>query len=523
MFLCFFATFAAAKFINYKISDRLFIETVNQTGIEKIVNEHSTVVALAADAEDSHLINSYVHLEPLYPDAHFAVVHTKDMDKFLDGKCPSYPFISIIRDKTVEITFGPIRDDNTMMYLIDLWLTKQRKVLSDQTALVAAFGGAPRTLIMREKDFQKGLDIAKITSITIGPANVVLVDESLAKIIGMKQSDCGLYRRDDAFLTVVRGCNAESYKRIVRPDFGPADRLTKKSKELVVAFRTNRGSRNPESPVFSILGQLGGHFKDMKFVIADKEFAKTVKDFTKEDDWDATETNVAVMDFKNGWYYNTSSVFTPSMKNETFDPQLWGNNLASFLYQVKNHAIPKSYISEKPASKSDDLMQKAVGKDIKKRLEEADTDVFVLYLKPKCPPCSKLFSKVKGLVDKLEDLNYTDARILIYDVESNQHAGGNAVNGDQAPTLFMYPVNDKKNPKVCPYASDDVVTWFAAKYAAKPHNLTYTLPNSNKMQQIEEEAGKLARKLGGKLGDAVRQQLADLKADAAPAEQQNEL
>lgn len=514
MFLCFFASFAAAKFITYKITEKLFLETVNYTEIQAFVNKYSTVVALAAEGEDSHLINTFVQLESLYPDAHFVIVHTKDMNKFLNGNCPAEPYVSIIRDKIVDITVGPIRDDNTMIYLIDLWLTKQRKTLQDQTSLVAALGGAPRTLIVRETDFQKGLDIANMTSLTLGPANVVIVDESVAKVIGMKHNDCGLYRRDDAFLTVAKGCSAESYRRQIRPDFAPADRLTKTSKELVVAFRTARGYRNPDSPVFSILGQLGGHFKDMKFVIADKDFSKTVKEFTNEDDWDATVTNVAVMDFHGGFYYNTSSVFTAAMKNETFDPQLWGNKMAEFLYQVKNHMIQKTYISEKPASPSTDLLQRAVGKDIRRKIDGSDRDVFVVYLKPKCSPCSKLFGKVRSLTDQLDENKYNNAWFFVYDVANNQIPGGNQVNIDQVPAFVMYPFSDKKNPKVCPYVSDDIIRWFTAKYSDKPHNITYKFPSEEKLVQIEEDAGKLAKRLGGKLGDAVRQQMADLKRDA---------
>lgn len=503
-------TLAVAEFVPYLVTDTLAHTPVDAETLKYALGNHSTVVLMVAKSRDSKILTTFVQMQALYTNAHFVTAIPAHMHGFFNDSTPKTPYITIFRNSEPEITFGPIFDAETTLLVTDLWLTKQRRALPDQTALIGAMNGGPRTIAVAESAFELGLAHAKATSVSHGPANVVIMSPSLMKELKLQPNDCCVYRRDDQVLETLKHCRLNDYKSHLRPAYSHSNRWTWRSPGLIVAFRT-KSKAIPS--VNSIMGQLGDYYKKLTFVIAEGEFASRVANVINDSNYTETETNVALVNFEKRYYLDLGDTFSEEMKTGEFDPGRWGNEMAMALNPQRLKALPKIYFSGTETNITNTTYQRACGKNYHKFME-SDRDVLMLLVKPRSRECSLMYRAFRKLAEELDEANNSDFYFVLYDVVANGIPGGNPGPKAVCPTVLFYPVSDRKNPRVVPVDTFDGIKWMLSRYASHPPNLTFTMPDANDVARVEERQGVLD-KHSKRLAESFKRELEVLRAEIA--------
>ena len=508
VFLC---ALAGAIFVPYQSTNVLAATPIPKQNLSSVLQDHPSVVLMAAKPRDAKQINIFIQMQPLYPEALFATIKPENIRGFLNGTIPKTPFICVIREGVPEVTFGPLLDDDTVMTVTDLWLTKRRRQVQDQTALIAAMKGGPRTLAVPESGFARALEYAKETSVSHGPVNVVVMSKSLANSLRVQKGDCCVYRRDDQNLLTLRQCKLSDYKASVRPVFSQSNRWTHLSSEVLVAFRTK--SKNT-AEVNSILGQLGDHFPQFQFVIAENEFAKRVAAVIEDPNWTETETNVAIVNFTAGYYLDLGTSFPETMKTAAFDAVAWGNEIAVVLNKVRRDSFPRVYFSGKDENITNTTVYQRLSGRTFHKVMDSDRDILMLLVKPRSRDCSRVFRMFRSLGSELDSQNNTDFYFALYDVVANAIPEGNPGPKSLCPTVLLYPANDRQNPKILPVESTDAMKWLISRYAKHSLNLTFSLPSQTEIEDAEKKIDIYNEK-SPYLAGLLRQQLSDLREEVA--------
>ena len=508
VFLC---ALAGAIFVPYQATNVLASTTIAEENLSSVVRDHPSLVLMAAKPRDAKLINIFIQMQPLYPEAMFATIKPESIRGFLNGTIPKTPFICVIKEGVPEVTFGPIFDDETVMSVTDLWLTKRRRPLQDQAALIGAMKGGPRTLAVPESGFERALEYAKETTLTHGPMNVVVMSQSLLKSLHVQNDDCCVYRRDDQMLLTLRHCKVSEYKASLRPAFSKSNRWTHLSSEVIVAFRTK--SKNA-AEINSIMGQLGDHFPQFQFVVAESQFAKRVAGVIEDPNWTETETNVAILNFTAGYYLDLGTSFPETMKTAGFDAVAWGNEIAVVLNKVRRDSFPRVYFSGKDENITNTTVYQRLSGRTFDKVMASDRDVLLLLVKPRSRDCSRVFRMFRSLGSDLDNQNNTDFYLALYDVVVNAIPQGNPAPKALCPTVLLYPANDRQNPKILPVESTDAMKWLISRYAKHSLNLTFSLPSQTDIEAAEKRIDIYNEK-SPYLAGLLRQQLADLRQDVA--------
>ena len=182
--------------------------------------------------------------------------------------------------------------------------------------------------------------------------------------------------------------------------------------------------------------KLGSNFKDFNFfLVNDKDACKLVDKYYQNTFCQLTR--IGVIDFKAHIAYNVSSIIdTLELETQSFDSRKMTTNVSHLIYQIRNHAVPHFYMSEPLQKPSKSPLKRIVGLNYKEMIEENDTDVLVLYLKPRSSTCSKAFSKFRSIADDaLDDCGKDD------DNNVNQTNSENATNTTEKTQICNRDIN----------------------------------------------------------------------------------
>ena len=82
-------------------------------------------------------------------------------------------------------------------------------------------------------------------------------------------------------------------------------------------------------------------------------------------------TRIGVIDFKSHIAYNLSSVIDVlELETQTFDYKKLVSNVSHVIYQIRNHAVPHFYMSEKIQNPSKSPLRRIVGLNYKNWLKK---------------------------------------------------------------------------------------------------------------------------------------------------------
>ena len=511
-----FGAFLAAcscVYVPYRVTDTLGIDMPKPHKLGKAIAKYDTVVVLSVKRQNARLVAGFTDMQALFPDVHFMFAPYEIMKEHMNKSIAKGPCLTIIRNEKVEVSVGPFWDETTMVTMIDLYLTKKRPVITDKVELVAALGGAPRTIVAFEEDFNKALDYITQTSKTHGPANIVLGSPELFEEMAMARGTCALFRREDDTLEPIEGCTLENYKKVSVPVYYKTGQMLDHSKQLVVALKARDADR--DEGVASILPQLKGFFPNMEFVIADDHISSRI-DSIQGDNWSSWNSNVAVINFHERYFYNLTSNFTAEMKKLPFDPLSWGNLLAQVLLAIKDNAMQRVYMSEPVTPPTNNTLQIVCGDDYLQRLNDTEHDQLIVYTETRSRKYTKHVEKLKKVARALEKNNNTNYRFLIIDVAKNSVPGGFPVTAKGTPLLGFVSKDNKKLMPLLPCTSSNVVKWFLKRYASVPHTLNFTMPSADKIARIAKKVDVLSVHVDPIAALSLKKALSDLRADASP-------
>jgi hypothetical protein len=378
-----------------------------------------------------------------------------------------------------------------------------------QADLLSALGSAPIAVISTPWLFQRVYNYTRGAGVPIPPIDVITISEEVAHELKWEASQCAIFRKEDCVLENFE-CTYLQFKKRLRSTFSVATPRIRKSKEIVVALYHKNAT---ETLAGEILHVLGGHFQDMKFVQIKETQKKYITELTHED-LDKVVTSLSVLNFTGGYYYNLSSYITEELKmRDQLEAQQWTNVIAQVLLDVRAKKVPKIYRSESAPKKMGGILQRVAGVNYLETVTDPTKDVLALLLEPKSQPCSTMFAHVRKLAEAIEKTGNTTFLFTFCDVTVNQIEGG--FPSTVAPSVLLYPAGGSRKIFVLPYASFDVLAWFANRYGTGNHSVPFRLPDPDLLNTIEESAKNLSARLSPPLARVLRDELQDLRTDTA--------
>lgn len=502
-----------AVFVPWSVTDTFGLHMPKPDHIERALGKHKTIVVLTLKRKDAALAAAFMEMKRLFPEAHLMFVPHEFLPEHMNMTTTKSPCLMFFHNKKMEASIGPIWDDITMATMIDLYLTKKRPILNDKVDLVGALGGAPKTILVLEEDFNKALTYITETGTTHGPANVVTCSQALFTELGLNKGDCALFRKEDDTLEPLAPCSIESYKNMSVPKYYKTGQTALKSKGLVAALMTDGADR--DEGVASILPQLKGFFPEMDFVIAD-DVIKNKIDVIDGNNWSHWNSNVAVVNFRERYSYNLTKYFPDSMKQAKFDPLAWGNTLAEALLAITQNNVTKVYMSEATFPESSWMVQSVSGKDYQAYLNDTEHDLLILFIQEKSRESSKLVKTCSSIARELERTNQTNCKFLIVDIAKNSIPGGFPIKAKGLPLVGFVPKDNKRLMLHLPPAGEHVLKWFMKRYSATPHTLNFTLPGLRSVTKLAEKADIMSKYMDPISVLSMKKVLSDLRADESP-------
>lgn len=493
--------FASCYFIPFNISEIVSCPQItDESTLSDVVSKNPIVVALSCPSDDRFISYAFTNAEPLFPEAVFVIVDNEILKKYLKQKMPAEPSISVFKNGKFNVIVGPIYDQNTVLYVIDLYINEKREVLKTSTEIVAALGETPVTVITTSNDYSHTFSMTKKMLDKTGPINVLSISKEAADDIGLVKGKCLIYRTIDKVLETAQ-CNMRDIQSAMKSSYENAKvNLLKESTKpcvLLHTFQTN------DENVKEFMYKLGSNFKDFNFfLVNDKEACDLVDKYYQNKFCHLTR--LGIVDFKSHIAYNISTfIDTLELETDTFDYGKLVSNVSRLIYQVRNHAVPHFYMSEKIQNPSKSPLKRIVGLNYKEKIEENDTDVLVLYLKPKSSECSKAFTKFRSIADDAlkcddDDVNQTNTTKTC-NKNINTHirfyfiiTGDNYVEGGfptypNEPAIFLFSALDKTKPRLVIGTEQADIQNHIRLFAKYPVNFTTEYPLGT-MDHFEEQS-----------------------------------
>lgn len=468
--LAFLFGLVSCVFVPYNISSMISFDRVNSAELSDIVSKNPIVVVLSCPQDNYVISHAFTNSESLFPEAVFAIADKGALKDYLKQKVPAEPSIAIFKKGSLDVIVGSIYKENTLLYIIDLYLYEKRPVLKSSAEVIAALGETPVTIITTEKEFDHTFSITKKSLTNSEPINIVSLSAKAAEEISLVPGYCAIFRSLDQVLDSAR-CNAEDIKTVIKPVFQNAkiELLQESKKPSVVFHPTDHNSHE----VKDFMYKLGSNFKDFNFFfVNDKEACKLVDKYYPPSF--CSKNQIGVIDFKANIAYNVSSIINTEELKESFDSKKMTANVSHLIYQIRNHAVPHYYMSEQIPKSSNAPLKRIVGLNYKELVVDNDDDVLVLFLKPRDSDCSKAFNKLRKIADDaLEDCHKDDEKenetstantktnkTQICNIDLNNHtkfyfiiSTDNKIEGGYPtfpgePSLVLYSALDKSKPRL---------------------------------------------------------------------------
>jgi hypothetical protein len=507
----FFLVLSHSAFISFSKTKTLTLKPLNASDLSAIIANTSSLVILAGTADDKEVVPAFIRAQHLFPEFEFVVAPPSAVKANLNRSRPKPPYLALFQRQKPFVVVGPIDGEETLVTMLDLYITRTRPTLVNFAEMVQALGAAPRTISGPSSIFNSLLEISRMGSTSVGPTDVLSLSPELAGQLGLGEKNCSIYRRDDEGFDQFP-CNLRGFSISAIPTFSRRIGGLKKSRQHVVALYT----RPPEAAksAAEVLWELGTVFRDFRFVFLSDAEKSTLTQFLPT--FGDNVTDVAIVNFTGGYAFNLSHFFTSEMRlSSPFDAKLWGNKVLTVCQSIRANTIPKIYRSEAVPRPMRGNLQRIVGETWKSVVFNETRDVLVLMLKQKCVPCTRLFEHFRRLASSVEKTANSSYVFAFIDVKGNQIEGGFPVS--VAPALALYPMGNKSDVKLLPYESFATLAWFARRYATQPHAVEADWPTEEEIARAEGRVAELSKTVGPRMAKVLEGELADLKEDVARA------
>jgi hypothetical protein len=153
-----------------------------------------------------------------------------------------------------------------------------------------------------------------------------------------------------------------------------------------------------------------------------------------------------------------------------------------------------------------------VGSNYWEAITDVSKDVFVIFTKPHCQICDKLYSIYRGIAQVASREN-TSSLFTSIDVRLNGVESGFLLS--TIPSIVLFPKANKTDVKILIYESYDVMKWFAAKYTGQP--VARDWGTQEDILNIKKRVDQLGAKEGPEIAAILNSEFEDLKLDIMAA------
>jgi hypothetical protein len=347
---------------------------------------------------------------------------------------------------------------------------------------------------------------------TVGPANLLLLSDSLLGELGIGAGECGLFRRTDSEF-VHFPCTLGKLKENAKPAFSVATRRFLKSGAEAVVFRSNGSVFDRE--VTELLADLSAVFPAFSFFWANRPEAENVSKVVGAqylEGW----AGVAVLSFSGLYWYNITAFIPAEITTEDgFDASLWKEKIREVLTAIAGGKVEKSYVSEPVPNFPGSVLRRVVGSNFADELSRTEKDVLVLFSRERDENSRKAAGKLRKLADRFRDSGSEKFDIWTVDVTLNQIAGGFPVT--RAPAIALYPADDRTEVRVVPREKLQILLWFTAKYGTQGHEIAANLTKPGKIDRVSARVEQLKAVVKPEVASRLKYTLDDLRTDIEAA------
>ncbi|OHT01490.1 hypothetical protein TRFO_31678 [Tritrichomonas foetus] len=492
MVFYFLAGLTLSVYIPHQAANSLSIEFSGLEKAQKLLKENENVIAFVGAGKDVELIMNFASAEPLFPEYTFIHIYPREMKNIVtenDTVLPEDPYFAIFKNGNIVEAVGPIDEDSSLLFLLDLYVYGKRPLLKDQKGLVSSLGQAPLTIIAPESKYEEMKKIAKISTSEFVLTDVIQITQEVANEVSLVDGSCALYRKLDKSLEEFN-CTIEGLRQGRKPLYSrPTVKQMKESTKPAVCFCQKKKREN--LMVGEFLYTLAKHFHNEFdfFELKSDETKKYLGEFLGDSTICEKTSNLAVINVTGKFFYRTTQ-FLPRTLIEApvFDAQSFTTSTAQLLNYIKSNQVDKIPISEPIPKPSSLAIKKVVGKNYKEFVMEEGKDVLVLFVKPNSKACQFSFTALKEVAEDLIDVCENEfIKFGFMDYTANQIDGGLPVVPDQ-PAIIFYPANQKLSPKfVIGKRVGDILMHIRLFAAKKPiTKLNETLSSMDEFNQLTE-------------------------------------
>ena len=486
----FLSIFASSVFISFKHSDEFTSKDMKSSFINETIQNHKDVVILVGSSETVNFIAYAFKCQGLFDGIKIGYTFHDEIAPFINEENPEpdEPFLVFFRDGKIKRFVGPLDNENTFVYMLDLYINKKRPERTTQVEMISSLGTSPVTVISTRAHFDKIYGFVEKHLNDLGPVDISTITDEVAKEISL-QSGCAVYRKSDLALEEF-DCREANFIKEVKGPFNYAyPKRLQRSNQISVCLCHHEKYKQQEE---EFLEQLSQKIPQLDYFILNNKHAQEYISSFVGDSTFCNQPNLVAINGKQRVFYNSSGFITEKLQ-ENFEVKSWLQQSTNYLMEVLGKQSNKLPMTESlPSYSIDQAIRKVVGISYHEFVYENDKDVLILFLKKDCDECRPYFTeftRMAGHSKKNNNTNYIQFGFMDY-TKNNIIDKKPPIH--EEPCLIFYPSHEKDEPRTIFGKTAEDMAFQLKMFSKHPLNFTLneTISSLNDFNLYKEKALK---------------------------------
>lgn len=427
--------FVLSVFIPYFQDNESFNYTFGKDELEDYIRSRSKVVCLGINSKHRAvkiIPNTYKALYQAYSEeCDFVYITEEYANEISQSLKIDLPVILLYENGRRIATFEYPPQDNAFIRIVQIFLDIHTEIDSFDH-FTDVIGSSKYTIITTNDYYDEAKIIHYNLSITLGMIDIILVERQLLDDMRINYP-MALYRNEDSKLIGLYG-EINEFMNASIPiccKLELADILVEE--KTLVVISSNRYSDEMKE----ILYKVGKMHPSFVFGFLGPRLAAYAEQ-TLNQRFNRGK-NVAIFNWKENFYYNTSTYFTKEYLSRPINSSSFIDKFNSLLNDIEMNILKPMYASES-IPETNTTIQKLVGKTYKYYINDREKDVVVLYERADCEHCAEFLPIFANFAKECENEKFIKFGYI--DVTKNSFEGRYPFM-DGVPHVRIFPMRNK--------------------------------------------------------------------------------
>ena len=414
MFFAFFST-VNSIFVPYSLTAESTVPRINATLLQQKAIGLKTVIGIGLKPDDKDTkTREETILEATYyygDKADFYFLEPVSCDELAKQYGLSIPCVFVYRVGLLCGTYMYPESDSGIMFLLRLILEPMPEATQSLADLHSQLGNMPFALLATPERYNKAVSLQYDVSSQMN-VGVIPVEPQVLLSLGINSSKLAFFRGEDRTVfqssEFTEGLYAQSYP--VYRSLMPSD------------------LRGESTIVFALVApELNDDYQEFLYQVGERAIGvvvgylpRNLKSYAESICHvviDEKTVTVVAFNYDNGFYYDTSSEFTPELLKKPINVGVWVQKANTIISKILLGQIKPEFISEPEPPKSTTNTQQLVGTTYEQFIMDPNYDVVVLYKREGCENCVEFFPQYLEFAASLS--NYTYLKFAYIDILKN--------------------------------------------------------------------------------------------------------